>query len=333
MIYVTGDTHGEFNRFSKKRMKRNNIELTKQDYIIVCGDFGLCWEKNGTFEYDCKNFRQKEYTTLWVQGNHENYDMIAEYPVEEWHGGKVRHIVRDKVILLERGQVFDIDGKTFFTFGGASSHDIQGGVLDKRDCDYDIQRINAIKSKLPFRILHESWWPQELPNEKEMEEGLRNLEKCNYQVDYVITHCCATSVQMLLEEGPVRLLKPDILTDYLQTIEEKLQYKHWYFGHYHEDRCVDDKHTLLYYAIMKMDGNLEDNLLDIPILGKPKYRWGDMVEWAWGPDGKKTGKVENVDAYGTFEQNIEPSYDIFVEDENCVYKHICESEIIRKVEE
>ncbi len=50
--------------------------------------------------------------------------MIAEYPLEEWHGGLVRHIVRDKVILLERGQIFNIEGHTFFTFGGAASHDI-----------------------------------------------------------------------------------------------------------------------------------------------------------------------------------------------------------------
>lgn len=66
--------------------------------------------------------------------------MIAEYPMEEWHGGKARHIIKDKVILLERGQVFEIDGKTFFTFGGASSHDIQGGILDRDDIDYDDDR-------------------------------------------------------------------------------------------------------------------------------------------------------------------------------------------------
>mgnify|MGYP004472625133 FL=1 len=102
--------------------------------------------------------------------------MIAEFPIEEWHGGKVRYIVRDKVILLERGQVFDINGKTFFTFWGASSHDVQGGILNRNDCDFDYERRKAIDRGLPFRIVHESWWPQELPNEEEMEEGRRNLE-------------------------------------------------------------------------------------------------------------------------------------------------------------
>ena len=108
MIYITGDTHGEYGRFSNKRMRKQGMELDEKDYVIVCGDFGLCCAKDKTFDYNCKNLAEKKYTILWVQGNHDNYDMIAEYPVEEWHGGKVRHIVRDKVILLERGQVFEI---------------------------------------------------------------------------------------------------------------------------------------------------------------------------------------------------------------------------------
>lgn len=118
MIYITGDTHGDFTRFSAKRLRRTGMELTKEDYIIICGDFGLCWAKDKTFEYHCKNFAEKPYTILWVQGNHENYDMIGEYPLEEWHGGKARHIIRDKVILLERGQVFEIEGKSFLPLEG-----------------------------------------------------------------------------------------------------------------------------------------------------------------------------------------------------------------------
>lgn len=66
--------------------------------------------------------------------------MIAEYPLEWWNGGKVRHIARDKIILLERGQVFTIEGNRFFTFGGASSHDIQGGILDRDSPTYDKEK-------------------------------------------------------------------------------------------------------------------------------------------------------------------------------------------------
>ena len=62
MIYVTGDTHGEFVRFSKKRLYKIGINLTEEDYVIVCGDFGLCWADDKTYQYDCKNFEQKPYT-------------------------------------------------------------------------------------------------------------------------------------------------------------------------------------------------------------------------------------------------------------------------------
>lgn len=329
MIYITGDTHMEFGRFSAKRMRRTGMELTEKDYIIICGDFGLCWAKDKTFEYYCRIFAQKPYTILWVQGNHENYDMIAEYPVEEWHGGKVRHIVRDKVILLERGQVFEIDGKTFFTFGGASSHDIQGGILDRNSADFAEKKRLADRSGLSYRILKESWWPQELPTEEEMQEGLRNLDAHHYEVDYVITHCCATSLQNRPDAELVIVQNSDVLTDYLDIIEQKLHYKHWYFGHYHQDKKIDDRHTLLYYAILALDQ--EESVNEVPILGRPRYTCGDVVRFRWGIDGEKTGTICIVDAHGTFEQNREPSYDILVEEEKCLFKHICESEIIEKV--
>ena len=59
MIYITGDTHGEFGRFSTKRLRKQGMEPGEQDYVIVCGDFGFCWEKNKTFEYHCKYLPEK----------------------------------------------------------------------------------------------------------------------------------------------------------------------------------------------------------------------------------------------------------------------------------
>lgn len=59
--------------------------------------------------------------------NHENFDRLMAYPVEEWHGGKIQRI-RPSVIHLMRGQVFELEEKKLFTFGGASSHDIDMGA-------------------------------------------------------------------------------------------------------------------------------------------------------------------------------------------------------------
>ena len=152
MIYVTGDCHGDFHRFTKKQRNKLPFQLTESDYVVVCGDFGLLWAEDETFGYNLKWLSRLPCKILWVQGNHENYHMIAKYPLEEWNGGKVRHIVKDKVILLERGQVFTIEGKTFFTFGGASSHDISGGILDRNSPTYlqDYKRVS--RSGQPFRV-------------------------------------------------------------------------------------------------------------------------------------------------------------------------------------
>ena len=180
MIYITGDMHGEFRRITKKQRNKLPFIMTEQDYLIICGDFGLLWARDKTLEYNLEWLQRLPFTLLWVQGNHENYDMIAEYPLEEWHGGKARHILRDKIILLERGQIFTIEGKTFFTFGGASTHDVQGGILDKNSPTYKRDYKKALQSNLPFRIRNVSWWQEELPSEEELEEGRRNLEKAGY---------------------------------------------------------------------------------------------------------------------------------------------------------
>lgn len=326
MIYITGDTHGDFKRFSKKSL-RKTLTLTEEDYVIVCGDLGLCWERDKTFEYNCEFFAGKPFTLLWVQGNHENYNMIEEYPMEEWHGGKVRHIVRDKVILLERGQVFELEGKKFFTFGGASTHDVQGGILNRKDCDFEDGRQAALRKKLPFRILDETWWRQELPTEAELAEGLNNLQKHDYKVDYVISHCCATRVQNILDAGPGRILEADILTDYFDSLEEKLSYKQWFFGHYHMDREVDEKHTLLYHGIIPIENKADLNQISVP--GRPRFRREEYVVFKWREE-EKHGKITGIDAFGTFEQSEEPSYDVYVEEENCIYKHIVESDVVRR---
>lgn len=255
MIYITGDTHGDFKRFSSKNLKKNLPEVTEKDYIIVCGDLGLCWAKDKEFEYNCEFFSQKPFTLLWVQGNHDNYDMLEEYPIEIWNGGKTRHIVKDKVILLERGQVFNIEGKTFFTFGGASSHDIQGGILDRSDIDYNEQRRRAIKRDLPYRVKHYSWWEQELPTQEEMNEGIKNLEAVDFTVDYVISHCNSSKAQQELASVLKRSgdsYSTDVLTDYFDMLEKDLSFKRWYAGHYHVEEDLESGHSILYKSIVPL---------------------------------------------------------------------------------
>ena len=131
------------------------------------------------------------------------------------NGGKV-HELRPHVLHLMRGQVFEIDGKKIFTFGGASSHDITGGILETDDPNFKQKKKKLDKGYEPYRINHLTWWEQELANAEEMEEGRNNLRAHDYTVDFIVTHCCSSSTQVFLGGS---MYKPDRETDYLEFIK------------------------------------------------------------------------------------------------------------------
>lgn len=250
MIFVTGDCHADFKRFSKEIFPEQE-EMTKEDYVIICGDFGGVWnryEESKQEKWWMDWLEEKPFTTLFVDGNHENFDRLYSYPVEQWHGGKV-HKIRPSVIHLMRGQVFTIDSKKIFTFGGASSHDISGGILEPEDPDFKQKKKELDRGWKPYRINRVSWWAQELPSVEELEEGRRNLAANGSEVDFIVSHCCASSTQVLLGGG---LFQPDRLTDYFEEIRQQVKFKKWFFGHYHDNRNVNAEEVLVYGQIVRV---------------------------------------------------------------------------------
>ena len=267
MIYVTGDIHGNPVRLSNKIFPEGK-EMTKDEYVIICGEFGFVWVL----------IESKPWTTLFIPGNHENYDRLygvddpallkcwlydslteeqkdrlyTGYPEKKWHGGVVREL-RPSVLMLDRGYVFNIDGKKCFTFGGASSHDISDGILHPEylESNSEMHRLYRQWSKEDklFRVNHMSWWREELPTETEMQQGIESLEANNWHVDFVFTHCAPSSVLALLSRGTY---KPDDLTGYLEMIRQKLDYTKWFFGHYHDNINVTNKDLCIYEQIVRV---------------------------------------------------------------------------------
>ena len=247
MIYITGDTHGEYNRFSTDAFPEQKT-MTKADYAIVCGDFGI-WKNDKTQNYWFDWLNNKPFTTLFVDGNHENYDWLYTFPVEEWNGGKV-HIIRPTVLHLMRGQLFELDGKRIFTMGGASSHDISNGILEPDALDYKKKRAQFNKQgKYMYRINHVSWWREELPSEVEYNVARQTLERCGWNVDWIITHCAPNSIADILGGG---LYQHDALTTFLEEVSQRCKFKHWFFGHYHDNRVVMTRYIGLYEQIVEL---------------------------------------------------------------------------------
>ena len=246
-VFITGDVHGDFSRF-KKEIFYEQAELTKDDYLIVTGDFGGLWDGSPNERHWLDWLDARPFTTLFVSGNHENFDMLAKLPKEEWHGGEVQR-VRPSVIHLMRGQIYSIGGKKFFTMGRASSHDVSGGILEPDDPEFRKKRKRLEASGALYRVNHRSWWAAELPSEEECQTARANLEKHGWAVDYIISHCCPTSVQDELSGGAY---KADHLTDFLEEVSQKCEFRYWFFGHYHDDGVVGKKYVLLYRQIIKL---------------------------------------------------------------------------------
>ena len=247
MIYITGDTHGDFRRFGTQIFPEQKI-MTSEDSVLICGDFGGVWDGSGEDQYWLHWLEQKPFQVLFVDGNHENYDLLKTYPVENWKGGKIQRI-RPNILHLMRGQVYELEGKKIFTFGGARSHDIAYGILDPAAPGFARQKKEAKRLKKEIRILHESIWEEEIPSADEYEEGFRNLERTHWKVDYIITHCCNTTTQASLGGGN---FQPDSLTEYLEQIKQKVKYQYWFFGHYHDNRNLPDGQILLYEQMIRI---------------------------------------------------------------------------------
>lgn len=233
MLYVTGDMHGEEGRFLYKdsEIDRN---LDKGDSLFVCGDFGYIFD--GTYrERKFLKFlaENKPYRILWVDGNHENFEMINKYPVEEWNGGMVHIVGRDamgepKVIHLMRGQVFEVEGKKIFTFGGGYS-------IDKT------RRTEGV-----------SWFPDEMPKDEEMQEAISNLKKHGNKIDYIISHAAPEDTMNLFYPYHPKE-KP--LNNFLEWIRESVEYEHWWFGHLHLDEDLYRNQTVLWFQLRNMFTN------------------------------------------------------------------------------
>lgn len=247
-IYVTGDCHGNFKKFSMKNFPVQK-DLTKEDVVIVCGDFGGVWDyrgENNHERYWLDWLNDKSFTTVFVDGNHENFTRLASYPMGQWNGAAC-HIIRPSVLHIMRGEVAILNNKKFFFFGGAASHDIQDGIIPySKDWKKDMKNWERSGRRM-YRIEEISWWATELPSEQEMIAGATKIPIYK-DFDYVITHEMPASALMFYGKG---FYQPDEFSQYLDQFLPYVN-KQWYCGHYHDDIKINSFLTCLYNNIIEI---------------------------------------------------------------------------------
>ena len=133
--------------------------------------------------------------------------------------------------------------------GGASSHDISDGILEPNAPDFHQRKKELDARAALYRVNHHSGWENELPNDMEYQEAEKNLDACGRAVDYIVSHCCPSSIMDIISGG---MYRQDRLTEYFESLKNNCRYQYWFFGHYHDNRVIERKHILLYEQMVQI---------------------------------------------------------------------------------
>lgn len=299
--YITGDCHGEF---SKIKLFCRLYNLTTEDVLIVLGDFGLNFWLGKRDIKNKKMLAQLPITILTIHGNHEArpYELDT-YVEKQWNGGTV--YVEESypnILFAKDGEVYSFGDKKGIAIGGA----------------YSVDKYYRLLTGRP-------WFESEQPTEEIKQYVENKLTEINWQVDYVFSHTCPfvyEPADLFLDF--INQAEVDKSTEeWLSKLERKLDYERWYFGHFHDNREYH-RAEMLYEKIIELGTGTT-----MVCVGRPKFKKGEFVSFDFDTGVEKIekyGRIAIVDAYGTFFQQKEVSYDI-VDSEGILNKHIPESNV------
>ena len=216
MIYITGDTHGEFGRIEAFCRR---FGTCREDVMVILGDAGI------NFSGGIQDMRKKEFlealpiTVFAIHGNHERRPQAIEgYQEKVWRGGVVYQEEEYPSLLFAKdGEVFDLDGKQAIVMGGAYSID-----------------------KMVRLMYGYGWWPDEQLSEEVKRYVERRLDGLGWKVDVVLSHTVPLKYEPVeVFMAGVDQSKVDKSTEeWLDGIEDRLNYGKWYCGHYHTEKKV-----------------------------------------------------------------------------------------------
>ena len=227
--YITGDIHGDLSRLQLFCSRFKNKEELKDICLIILGDCGFNYYLNK------KDIALKEaannlgITIFNIKGNHELHaDQIKSYKLKEWNGAPVYYEEEFPNLLFAKdGEIYDIDGKRTLVIGGAYS-------IDKY-----------------YRLMKGwRWFDTEQPSDEVKRYVFTQLDKAGWEVDVVLSHTAPLKMEPrhLFMSGIDQSRVDKTTEEFLDEISDKLDFKKWYFGHYHGEWKVD-KYRLMFNDI------------------------------------------------------------------------------------
>lgn len=236
-IFLTGDKHGDMS-FLQEFCIQNKTDLS--DILIILGDASLRFEgANRPREIKRKTEASKYPITIFVcRGNHER---PPRPDIQETHCPlTAQPMLHDEkysnlwYFCENEFPVWEIYGKLFLVLQGAYSVD-----------------------KEWRQLMHWTWYEDEQLTPKLQNTILEELKKHqnNFKYDFVLSHTCPESWEPtdLFMKGVIDQSKVDRRTEkWLEEIKNTINFDHWYFGHYHDNREINDKATMLYEEVRRI---------------------------------------------------------------------------------
>lgn len=243
MVYITGDIHGEFNRFLELKKFCKEYNLVSSDWIICLGDVGLnYYGKDDSREWAIKTVAADIPANLFcIHGNHERRPSRKDgYKTMKISGsitGKVWHDPHYP------NQYFAIDGEVYEICVDAEVFNclVCGGAYSV-DKDYRL-------------AMGYNWWPDEQPNTKIKKKVAERVNDTDISI--VLTHTCPTRyvpTELFLDgidQSKVDNSTEEFLDDILDIMEcAPMGKPFWYFGHFHGNKYTDD-YVMLFDDIIR----------------------------------------------------------------------------------
>jgi len=222
MVYVTGDIHGDI-----AVLRRKMRHLSRGDTLIICGDFGFvfsgCAKEKKLLEWIGK----RKFNILFVDGVHDNLNLINTYSEQEWNGGMSR-VISGNLRYLCRGHIFTIEDMRIFAFGGGEASSIEQGAIE--------------------------WWDKLLPDDKQVDEARRRLSGAENEVDYIITHRPSRKIKLLLTGSETDI---NLLDTFFDEVRQSCRHKGWFFGSLHLDRFIPPTEAALFNEVSQLGGPIK----------------------------------------------------------------------------
>lgn len=211
MIYITGDTHRDFSRL-------NHVKRNKNNMVIILGDAGINYYLNGIDDEFKDILNAMNIKLFCIQGNHEERpENLVGYEEVEMFGGNV-FIEKDypNLIFAKNGELYNINGKSVLVIGGAYSID----KLYRLECGYN--------------------WFEDEQLTKDEQDYIYNKYKDKH-VDIILSHTCPLKYipAEALVEGVDSSNVDKSMEEFLDKIEENVDYDKWYCGHFHINKTID----------------------------------------------------------------------------------------------